>query len=63
MTRTLVIAGLLLLAALLPLAAMPLAVFVLAAPLLAASTAKFVCVHSRSVALAALANPRAPPSR
>lgn len=62
-TRTIVIAGLLLLAALLPLVALPLAVFVVAAPLLIAFATSVVCVTPRPFALCAIAGPRAPPSR
>jgi hypothetical protein len=62
-TRTVVIAGLLLLAAFLPLVALPLAVFVVAAPLLIAFATIGVCVTPRPVLLPAVAGPRAPPSR
>lgn len=62
-TRTIVIAGLLLLAAFLPLVALPPVIFVVAAPLLMALATVFVCVTPRSVALPALVDPRAPPSR
>ncbi len=62
-TRTIVIAGLLLLAVFLPLVALPPVIFVLAAPLLIALATTFVSVTPRSVALPTLADPRAPPSR
>jgi hypothetical protein len=60
--RTVVIVGLLLLAALLPLAALPLAIFVVAAPLLIATATIFVSVTPRAVPLTDLADPRAPPT-
>lgn len=64
MTRTFVIAGLILLAAFLPLAALPITIVVLLGALLFTAYAEnTVSADARAVALVALKPFRAPPSR
>ena len=63
MRRTIAITGLMILAALLPLMAPPVAIFVVDAPLFVAHATIVITVSFRSVALPALADPRAPPPR
>ena len=65
MTRTVLIAGLMLLAAFLPLAALPLvlAVLVVGSLVFIARVALFVSADAQPVALLALTHFRAPPSR
>jgi hypothetical protein len=61
-TRSIVIAGLVLLVLLLPLAALPVAGLVLAAPCFLALALAHIGFTPRSVAPIAFAHPRAPPS-
>jgi len=62
-TRRIVIAGLILLAAFLPLAALPVAVFVLEPRVFVVDVAQFVGTDAPTVTLLALVLFRAPPSR
>jgi len=62
-TRHVLIAGLILLAAFLPLAVLPLAIFVLVSPLVLAGVAPLVRESSRPVTVLTLEYLRAPPSR
>jgi len=62
-TRYVLIAGLILLAAFLPLAVLPLAIFVLVSPLVLAGAVPAVRESSRPVTVLTLEYLRAPPSR
>lgn len=62
MTRTILILGLIVLAAFLPLA-VPVAIFVLAVPLVVLGDAARAVAQARPAAFAALTPARAPPSR